>query len=573
VGNEAEWLLRLEGDTSGAKSMDAELDKFESTLEGTDRALKKTERGFRGLGAAAEKSGGGLRAFASETLAHFTALASFEGLKLLGEGIIHLSEQAFDAAGQAERTRRSFEAFMGVETADDLLAFMDHLAKYTEFTDGALKGFAGSLKRAGFAGEGLERALAATIDLAAQAPDKMAGAAEALGLLNKIKLKGGITERELVSAGISPEKFFKRLAGDLGEGVKTVEKQLSEGKIKADVLLEALYTGIAEKTGKPLGGAGVALSDTFLAKLEKTKDIIPNLFEELERSGGLKGVTEGLGKLVENLDPDSPAGSKIVNGLTLMLDKFGKFVSEIDVDSAASKTVQALDDIAAAAKVTADAIDILLNAFHGLRIGYNLLTGSREGVEKGSILGNIFDTADARKSGNQGLDQMADVIAGGGPIEKYLRGAAASLGGKVARGLGLGMKDGKKDVAAAAETLGTTAEEGLMSTLEMHSPSRVFQRLGELSTKGYSLGIRDGTPDMHDEISGAFSAGAALAARGDDASGARGSGDITIPITVNVGAAPGGEYAARETGEAIADAVYGKVMRLFETMRLQGAGA
>jgi hypothetical protein len=569
VGNEAEWLLRLEGDSTGAKQLDTDLEKVESTLEGTDRALKKTERGMRDLGPAADRAGGGMRAFVTGTLSHLTALASFEGLKLLGEGLIHLGEQAFDAAGQAERTRRSFEAFMGVEPADELLAFMDHLAKYTEFTDGALKGFAGSLKRAGFAGDGLERALAATIDLAAQAPDKMAGAAEALGLLNKIKLKGGITERELVSAGIAPEKFFKRLAGELGVGVKDVEKQLTDGKIKADTLLEALYTGIAEKTGKPLGGAGVALSDTFLAKLEKTKDIIPNLFEELEKSGGLKGVTEGLGKLVESLDPDSPAGSKIVDGLTLMLDKFGKFVSEIDVDAAANKTVRALDDIAAAAKATGDAIDILLTAFHGLRVGWNLLTGSREGVEKGSILDKVFSIADARKTGNESLDNVADAIAGGNPFSKLLRG----LGAKAAAGLGFGIKDGKKDVVDAAAGLGTAAEDSLMSTLEVQSPSRVFKRIGEFSTQGYSAGIRSGAPDMHDEIDGAFSAGAAIAARGDDAAGGGGASDITIPITINVGSVSGGEAGAHEAGAAIADAVYEKVLSLFETMRLRGAGA
>jgi hypothetical protein len=566
VSEGAEFLVALEANTKGAEAMVLALDTLTAKLSKADRATDKTEKKIGLLDRVFEKAGERTKDFAKETLSHFTALASFEGLKRIGEGLFELGKEAFEAAGEAERTRKSFEFLMGVEPADELLGFMDRLAKHTEFTDGALKGFAGSLVRAGFAGEDLERALGATIDLAALAPDKMAGAAEALQLLSKVKLKGGVSERELIGAGLSPEKLFKRLAGDLGIGVKAVEERLQQGKVDTGVLIEALYSEIAKKTGKPLGGAGVAQSFTFLARLEKAKDIIPNLFEELEKSEGLKGVTSGLGRLVEALDPDSPAGKKIVGGLEQMLDRFGKFTNEIDFNKVADQTLRALDVLEAGAKAAVTTVDLLITSLNGLRVAWNLLNGSREGVEKGSVLDKVFETVDAGKTGNKTLDDLATGLGGGGLATDI----GAGIGRRIAQGLGFGVKAGAPEAARASSDLGATAEDALMSHLEIQSPSRVFARLGQHTARGFAIGIRGGTDEVQAEIDHTFSPDSLAGTSSSSVPGGGTRNEITINVSVGAGVDQAG---AHEIGNIIATTTRAEIQRLLEQMQNEGGAA
>jgi hypothetical protein len=550
-------MMELNAKLDAATKMVKEMTKVEAEAAKVHAAMLKAEKSTGVFNGALQKVRGAFTQVGASALGQFAAMASFEGFKHLVGGLVDLGKEALQAAGEAQRTRYSFQLLMGVEPGNRLIGFLDDLAGKTEFTDGALKGFAANLLRAGFSGEKLERALAATIDLAAMAPDKMAGAAEAVGLLSKVSLKGGVSERELVSAGISPLKFFAQVAAQTGIGIGNVEKAIGAGKVRTDVLLESLYTEIVKKTGKQaLGAAGVGMSKTFLAQMEKTKDIIPNLFEELENSGGLEKLTGGLDRLVQGLAPDSPAGKKIVGGLTAMLDRFGDLVTKVDFEVWSKRLVSAMELFTGLVEIgaaVAGEIGMLFDKFTGFgeALGETLF-------ETTEMVGEFFD-------------------------------AAGKLGTAVWEGMQDGIVKGITWVVDSAKQLGNEAIGALKGVLGISSPSKVFANFGLMTGEGFELGVMRALPGVTRTVADAFSPDSLMPPLHDaplpSLVGAAASAAVTMPtsapvagphfeahITVNVGGAGlADEGRAKEVADQAAFSVRAALEAAFEQWAAEGA--
>jgi hypothetical protein len=549
VAEGIEFLLELTARLDEATKMVRELNKVELEALQADRALKKAEKQVTLFGKAMGKVKGSFFSAGKAAVGQFAALASFEGLKRVGGAVLNIGEEALHAAGEAQRLRRSFEHLIGDKPADVLLSFLDRLAAKTEFTDGALKGFASQLLRAGFAGESLKRALAGALDLAALSPDKMAGAQEALALFSKVQLKGGVSERELVSAGLSPVAFFKDMAKQLGISVKEVEKRISEGKVKTSVLLEGLFTAITRKTGKDLGGAAVTMAPLFESQLEKAKDIIPNLFEELERTGGLESVTAGLARLVENLSPDSPAGRKIIDGLTAMLDGFGNLIGKVDFDAWSSRLVVAME------------------IFQGV-VGF--------GVAVVEELGNVFDALTG--FGDALGDVLFDVVQGVGDFFN----AAKELGAAIWRGIKEGIVSGVTSVTSAVKDLASSAIGGVKEVLGIHSPSAVFAAFGMQTALGFQVGVERALPALGQSMAAAFSPEAlmpglvgltaAAAAAGPMAAPGPGGPVLHASVVINIGVGQG-VGTLRELAQAAEAGARQGLLATLEQLAAEGAGA
>lgn len=535
-----EFLLELNAKLDETTKMVREMTRVQAEAAKLDQALRKAGKATSFLNDLTGKAGAAFKSAGTAMLGHLAALASFEGLSRLGSAIMNVGSQALVAAGEAERTRRSFELLLGDAPAAELLGFLDRLAAKTEFTDGQLKGFAGSLLRAGFAGEDLVRAMAGVVDLAAMPGDKMANAAEAIGLLSKIRLKGGISERELVSAGMNPAKVFERVAAETGIAVANVEKQIGAGKVRAGTLIEALYSEIAAKTGKDLGGAGVAMSMTFLSQLEKAKDIIPNLFEEIEASGDLMRVTEALNKVTEALSPDSPAGRKIVGGLVGMLNRFADLTTKVDFDAWSNRLVTAMELFTTLVEV---------------------------GAEVGRELGMLFDNF------TRFGESLGEVLFETTEMVGEFFSAAAELGGAVWRGLVDGITARVTEVVDSVKFLGKEAIGALKGVLGISSPSKVFANLGLMTAQGFELGIHRALPGVADTVAGAFAPASLLPAVG--AGGAEGAAAaaprFACYVTVNVGAAPGDEARARQVADDVGVSVRKALEAAFEAWAAEGA--
>lgn len=550
-----EFLLDLQAKMDAATKMVREMTKVEVEALKAAEAIRKAEKSTTLLNDVMGKTGASFKAVGSVMVGQLAAMATFEGLKTMASGFVHLTEEALQAAGEAERTRRSFEGLMGVEVADELLGFMDRLANKTEFTDGALKGFASSLVRAGYSGEEFKRAIAATIDLAAMSQDKMAGAAEAINLLSKIQLKGGISERELVGARIDPGAYFKRIAETTGIGIKEVEKKIQEGKVSVGILREALYAEITKKTGKGLGGLGVSMSDTYLAQVEKAKDIIPNLFEELEKTGGLEKISAGLGRLVEGLAPDSPAGKRIIDGLTDMINRFGDLVEKVDFEVWSNRIVNAIELFTGVVDVGANVageLGMLFDKFtmFGEALGESLY----ETVE---FIGKFFD-------------------------------AAWEIGTAVWRGIKAGIGAGFNYVTEGISNLGDAISAKFKSVLGIHSPSAVFADFGIMIPAGVGVGIKRELPALKALVASALGPDAllpmlvepepvlSLASYGPAPTvppgAAGGDRHFEANITVNVSGADS-QGSPREVGETIAVRIRQEVLSLFGQLAVEGGAA
>lgn len=546
-----EFLLELQANVEGATKMVRELTKMESATHQADAALKAAEKHTSSFGNVMVKGKAWVGDFGHEVQSSFgsmfSALAVFDGLKAGVRMLFEFGAEALHAAGEAERLRLTFHNLLGEELGDEQLDYLDSVAKHTEFTDGQLKSFGIQLSRAGYAGEDFKRAIGGVIDMAAKSENALAGASSAVELLSRMNLKGGLSSRELVSAGISPVKLYARLAGELGIGVKAVEEQLQQGKIKASVLREAFYAELV-KPGKNLGDAGVAMANTFEAKLTKVKDIIPNLFEELERSQGLKGITAGLSHLVEVLDPSAPAGKKIIAGLEKLLNWFGKFVQEIDFDKLSDRVVTAMQVIEKAVEYGAVAFEVLSGPVRWMWAFNEALVGIYD------YMGDLFR-------------QIFDVVAG---VATTIYDAAAGIGSALWDGLKGGLIRGIGPVIDTIQSFGGQIIGSLKDVLGIQSPSKVFAKLGLQTAEGFQLGIDAGVPDVSNTVEQAFGAPPAAPAGG----GASGGGARSISIErieVNVGDV--GDRNPRQVGEEIGASLREQIISLLEQLEAEGAGA
>lgn len=592
-----DWLLELNADMDEAVKASKILDDVAAAAIRTDKALGKTEAALGGVGQKMARSAsakilpkgvtqqipqvtqaagglgqtlgalpgpmaaatGGLLAFGAAAGAGALAIGAIGLARSAVSIFLDLGEAALRAAGDAQRTRSSFRLLLGEAPGDELLDYIDDIAEHTEFTDGALKGFANQLARAGFSGEGLKRALGATIDLAAQAQDKVAGASEAVALLSKMNLKGGVSDRELVSAKIDPQKFYSRVAKQTGIGLKEVEKKIQQGGVKNNILVEALYSELVAKMGtKSLGQAGVSMSGGFLSQLEKAKDLIPNLFEEMEKSGGFKSISESLKRFNEALSPKSETGQTLIKGLERMMNAFAKMLTEVDIEKLTKTLLTLFEALPGFVEATAAALGKLVKVaqwFIGDE-GAAARGGVAQGIA-GLASGNPVSAAAA--IGGQVLDQ------GGAWVFGKIAGLFESGGSDAAAGFTAGMLAGAPAMAAAAASASGSAAAASASELGIRSPSTVFDRQGRMSGEGWANGLERSLPGM----TGAVEAAMSTLAPSASLAGGGGGAHFEAHITVNIGGGAPGE--ARETGEQVAMGVQRAVQVIFEKWAAEGA--
>jgi hypothetical protein len=568
-----QFLMQLEAKLDGATKMVRELSKSEAAIDKADAALKKAEKSTNTLGGAMGKAGGAVKSFAAGSLQHLAALATWDGIKAGVNALADLGRELIGAAAEAERTEIAFKNMLGDSAGGELLDYLDGVAKKTEFTDGALKGFAQQLTEAGFAGEGLKNALAATLDVAARSPNKLAGAAEALGALEKIQLSGMVDKRALRALKLNPQAFFKQMGDDLGMGVDAVEKKLQAGKIKIEDVTNSVFKALAakNKTGQ-LGSMGADMADTLGARIEKVKDIIPNLFEELSKSDGMKGVSGFLGRLAEAFDPASPVGQKVIGGIESVVNRLGKLLEGIDLDKWANRAVMAMEFLGGAFEIGGIIIDEFFRAWEDLNSLGEAIGGFIFDVEQGvtgalTWLGEFFEA----------LSRFpADVLQ-----------KALEIGNALWTGIRDGLLGGVTAVTDAVSGMGDAIVGKLKGVLGISSPSKVFEGFGIMTAQGFTAGLDMSANLLEGSVQSAFTfeppsldmAGGIAAALPsievpsiDVGAGARGGGavSLSVPITVNMG---GTTSTPDEVADRIKMEVPSAIMAALEQLGLQGGYA
>lgn len=537
------WLLELDA-------------KFNSLL-GANAALGRMEKAMRGVGGVAKSAFGDLNGFAEKTLAHFTALASFEGIKRLGEGLIDLAEDTINTAAAAERTATAFKLLVGASEGGRLLDYIDEIAGKTEFTDDALKGMTQGLLKAGLAAKDIPRALQATLDMAALSGNGAEGAASAIGAFERIQQKGSVDSRVLRGAGIKEKDFYAQLAKDTGLGLKTVKDRAEKGKIAVSQVMESLYTVISGKTGMKLGGAGVEMGKGLEARLTHFKDIPDQFMQQLGKSPAMAKMSEFLGKLIGQLSPDSPMGSKLMNGIDSIFQSLVGFLGTVDIAGAGAAILGFFEKLPSYVDAASTTLGVFVTVAKGVWMFFDAL-----GQTIGQTVAAVYLFVEA-------LTNVGDQI---GAFAGDLYVKAMTIGTSIWEGIKTGILGGITAVGEAIGSLGNSMVSNLKGLLGIHSPSSVFMALGAQTGAGFALGVENSGDRVDRAISGLGGSGTidltAPSAQLPQAGGGRGGAvTLNVPITVNVSGRDASD--ARGIATAIRDMIPGQLQAAFEQLALE----
>jgi hypothetical protein len=574
---------------------------LDAKVDGADRMLDfidNSGRGFKELDAAAQKvtksiervdKAGGRAAASHEKQAHSAinlghafegakdrahSLLEAMGLMLVFEGVEKITEKVFElggeilnAAAKAERAELSFKLLLGDEEGGELLEYVEGIAKYTEFTDDELKGVVQGLLKAGFAAKEIPRALAGGLDIAAFSGNAQEGLNEALGALERIKRTGRVDNRVLAGLGFGEKDFLKELSKRTGVGTETLKKQLEKGKVDVNKSLESLYSMIHKRTGKDLGGAAFDMSQTLGARLRHLMDIPDQMFQGLASTDSYHLLSDAFGRLLEDLSPEGPIGKRLASALGRVFTGVAEFVADVDWNTAFDALVdslqQAYDIASSLASVMKDSLEAVTKVTDALGITSDAEATNRDLNNDPAVIAADAKMRDTQRrlrelrKARQGADgqnpfYMAIKAA---ELARVPHDAGYYIGEKSAEGMVKGLKHGAPEVKGAGAEVGSSAVEGAAGPdgVDAHSPSRLFEHLGRMSSEGYVKGLEQTTGRLDAAVGAALAADAPAGAPAGR--GGSGTPPINVHVEVHVAGHAGGVEAGEKLGEQVADAV------------------
>jgi hypothetical protein len=240
-------------------------------------------------------------------------------------------KKGIEASSKQEVLRLGERLSLG-KNAGAFAADADRFAGLTGFDDDAIRSMLLPLRRAGFGEQAARSAFAGAADIAAglgKGGDQ-GTVAEALDIFTKIKLKGGIGEKQLIGLGVSPKAVYEDIAAQLGIGLEAAEKKVADGKIDdPQRIINAILRGIEQTQGGKLGTGSIEYSKTFEAKWRKITELPENYLKKLVDSPAWGKLTEAATRFLEYLNPDSPTGQRIFASLEATFEKIVGWIEKL----------------------------------------------------------------------------------------------------------------------------------------------------------------------------------------------------------------------------------------------------
>jgi hypothetical protein len=384
-------------------------------LAAVDRAEEKMRERSFGSGVS---EGFGVDKF---TKAAFFGSLAAEGVMKIGEAFIEGAKtaveiftegvkHAFEEAGKQQTLRIGEKLSLG-KGAGEYREDVERFSKLSGFDDDRIRQLLLPLRRGGMNQQAARTAFAAAGDVAAGEGrgSDFGRVSEVLSGFQNIFLKGGINEKKLVNLGVNAPEFYKELAKDLkisgkagsaktGEGATTAaeeaKKRAEQGKIDPQVLLNAIYRGIERKQGGQLGTGTIATSQSYQARIERLQNLPNEYLRNLVDSPNFQRASDMMAGLLEKLDPEGPAGQRIMATIESMFDKITSLVG--DPADTADKLADHIEN----------AVDFAGQLISDFRDLYDALVPSLDTLEDMVL---AFRQMKAYASGNQ-FDLMAVAI-------------------------------------------------------------------------------------------------------------------------------------------------------------------
>lgn len=469
--------------------------------------------GFKGVGHSIKEASGHFKEFLEFT----GAMLAVEAIEKITEKVIELGKEILHAAGGAERMDLSLKLTVGADGAKNVLEWVDAIASRTRFTDDQLKGWVNQLLRAGVAMKDVRSFIEAGLDLNAMGGD-MGTAMEAL---TRAQITGKIGARQLVGLGIGVNQL-KELPEYQGLSEKALYKKVEEGSLTK----EQLFSLIAGKDNT-LGDLGLKGGQDFEAKLKNLKSLPEQYFQKMAESPSFEHLKEVMGDIFTKLDPNSERGAAIFKSLERSFTKLVDEIAKIDFEQFAvtleTRIVPAIEQMM---KLLSP---LLSTAAPPVIKAMEVATSLIPGTEANKALKSVQDPWSAGIAGMLGKQKGADTVDG----------------------FAAGIKDSTPKAADATSDVGQKSIDAMSAKLDSHSPSRVFERLGQNVGDGFIIGVEGSTGGVDDVMQGAFAIPAPQGGRAVPA----GAGDVYLTVEVNVDGHHGDATSARELGQAVGESV------------------
>jgi hypothetical protein len=572
--------IRLPTDTDGLTSAAAKLDaiiarvdkletqttrqerRSESSHSREKQRHRESEHGWEGVG----KSIDNAKSRAREFFEFIGAVAAFEVLEKIADKFLDIGKEALHAAAMAERLNFAVDVAAGsAEHGEGVRKWLEKNAKNSEFSDQQNKAAYLQLKRYGIGDQKAGLFMKGAEDLAAVAdPTQREGVyQEALSAFARVHARGKIDTRSAMRLGIGVEDFAS-LPQFKGQNRKQISKALQTDT--AQVSENDLLNLIMHRTGeKAIGQRAVEASQLLLTRWTKITQLPEQFYEKLGETSAVKRLSEELGSALEALDPDSPTGKKIFDGLESALTFVVDTVGEIDFGAVADGVMGFVGALREAAHVASEIAHTIASI-----AGVSDVIG--DAMRRRKKIQDIDEAKQAILDGKDVPRNETTIQMGLAPRGELLKpGVRAWHGGlhqvgtpfdmqadagqfnMVGQGTGEGYADGIEASTPAAEKstkrLGKKSHEALKEETDTHSPSRKAEEVGGFFGEGFARGIEGSAGRIEDAMDSTMSIPAS-AYGGSSVAGLGGGGvqvsfsDGAIQIIVTGGGDPASTAAA-----------------------------
>ena len=454
-------------------------------------------------------------------------------------GIIDIGKEAITAAGHQERLGLSFKQLLGEEPAKALLADLDKLQTKTALTGTQLSELARGFLNAGATAEEIRPLLAGALDMGSLLGGSEQAIQRASQALSEMFIKGKAEEGVFTALNITEKQAFADLEKRTGLGMARLKELMAKGKLDGRDLVGSVLSAIEGKGGGKIGTFAAEAGKTLDARMTHLKDIPGRLFEGAADGPGFAKLSDFIDKLQKFLDPSSSMGSKMQEALNRTFDALATKLQNIDLDKFADKMVTFLDQLPGKIEALVEKLQKLLDLAGKLAFDDGLLS---KGSLAPAAVNMVLDPAD--QIGYE-FEKIFSPSQWSGPVARAVRGMF-DAGEDATAGMAKGIQSGEFKVTGAADKVAKAAPETVVDGWQIHSPSRVFAKLGQHATDGLALGLDSGRSSVESAMSPMIDIPAPSASARPASGLALGGAVINVNVTVD------GSGSPQETAEEVA---------------------
>lgn len=327
-----------------------------------------------------------------------------------------------------------------------------------------------------------------------------AGAEKIKTLLEKSSQTGkfDFKAKQLTGTGVSVDALTKNIAEGLGKSVEVTKEMLKDGKVEAQIGIDALNKTLNQK----IGGIAAKQMTDFGVQIQKLSDWFVKLFEDVDTDGFKTGLADVFKIFSDGTASGDFFKTTVVSGFnavfkaaTAVLPYIKRGIYAVIISAQQlyiwlNPIVLKLEQIWQTYKFS----DKLSTALTGIKYIVEGIAVSAAIMMAPFILTTAIVWTLITAVGYV----WSKIATVGIAIIKWFDELgmqfltwAGGLADKIINGLVDGIKAGIGKVRSVFEFLGLSAKTATEDTMEVHSPSKVMRQIGKYSAEGFALGPSD----------------------------------------------------------------------------------